>query len=176
MSEHEFWPGETPSTFVDSPFERGALTFATPRFVEATEICGPIVLTLYGATTSTDVLWFVSLFEVRPNGSERLLTRGWLRGSQRALDNDRSLPWQPYHAHTGREPLEPGEVYRFDIEVRPYGLLMQPGSRLALRIKCADDERPQTAPTCASASTCSTPGMIGRPGKCPRRYQASSRT
>jgi predicted acyl esterase len=43
------------------------------------------------------------------------------------------------------QPLTPGEVYRFDIEVRPYGILMRPGSRLALRIKCADDEKPQTA-------------------------------
>ena len=69
----------------------------------------------------------------------------WLRGSQRALDPDRSQRWQPYHAHIGREPLEPAQVYHFDIEVRPYGILMRPGTRLALRIKCADDEKPQTA-------------------------------
>ena len=61
------------------------------------------------------------------------------------LDEAKSTPWQPYHAHTGREPLTPGEVYRFDIEVRPYCTLMRPGSRLKLRIKCADDEKPETA-------------------------------
>jgi len=145
LSEHELWPAEAPSTFADSPFERGSLTFTTPQFVEATEICGPIVLALYGSTTSTDILWFVSLLEISPAGEERLLTRGWLRGSQRKLDPQRSTPWQPYHAHASRELLTPGEVYRFDIEVRPYGILMRPGARLALRIKCADDEKPQTA-------------------------------
>jgi uncharacterized protein len=145
LSEHEFWPAEAPSSFTDSPFERGSLVFKTPQLVEATEICGPMVLTLYGATTSTDILWFVSLLEISADGAERLLTRGWLRGSQRALDRERSRPWQPYHAHSGRQPLVPGEIYRFDIEVRPYGILMRPGSRLALRIKCVDDEKPQTA-------------------------------
>ena len=104
-----------------------------------------MVLTLYGATTSTDILWFVSLLEISAGGEERLLTRGWLRGSQRALDPHRSQPWQPYHPHTGREPLTSGEAYRFDIEIRPNGILMRPGARLALRIKCADDEKPQTA-------------------------------
>jgi predicted acyl esterase len=145
LSEHEFWPHEAPTTFADSPFGRGSATFRTPQFVEATEICGPMVLTLYGSTTSDDVLWFVSLFEIAPEGGERLLTRGWLRGSQRKLDERQSQPWQPHHAHDGREPLTPGEIYRFDIEVRPYGILMRPGSRLALRIKCADDEKPETA-------------------------------
>jgi len=145
LSEHEPWPHEAPTTFADSPHHRGSATFTTPAFVEATEICGPIVLTLHGSTTSDDVLWFVSLIEVAGDGTERLLTRGWLRGSQRRLDADRSRPWQPYHAHTGREPLESGTIYRFDIEVRPYGILMRPGTRLALRIKCADDERPRTA-------------------------------
>ena len=144
LSEHEFWPHEAPTTFADSPFDRGSATFTTPQFVEATEICGPIVLTLYGSTTSDDVLWFVSLIEVAPDGDERLLTRGWLRGSQRKLDAAALAAVAAASTRTtGREPLTPGEVYRFDIEVRPYGILMRPGSRLALRIKCADDEKPR---------------------------------
>jgi uncharacterized protein len=56
------------------------------------------------------------------------------------------MPTLPsHHAHDERQPLTPGEIYRFDIEVRPYGIQMRPGSRLALRIKCADDEKPETA-------------------------------
>ncbi|MCC6778081.1 MAG: CocE/NonD family hydrolase [Hyphomicrobiales bacterium] len=145
LSEHELWPHEAATTFVDSPHHRGSAEFTSPQFVEATEICGPIVLTLYGSTTSDDVLWFVSLLEIGSDGSERLLTRGWLRGSQRRLDEERSRPWQPCHVHSGREPLAASEVYRFDIEVRPYGILIRPGNRLKLRIKCADDEKPQTA-------------------------------
>ena len=109
---------------------------------EETEICGPMVLNLFGSTTGTEVLWFVSLWEVDPGGAERLLTRGWLRGSQRRLDPARSRPWQPVHLHTARESLVPDEITEFAIEIRPYGLLLKLGHRLRLRIRCCDDEVP----------------------------------
>ena len=75
-------------------------------------------------------------------GSTSLLTRGWLRGSQRELDPGRSKPWQPYHRHARRVPLVPGEVYEFDLEMRPYGILLRPGERLMLKVRGADDEPP----------------------------------
>ncbi len=142
LSEHEFWPHEGYTTFTDSPYSRGSVTFRTPLMLESTEICGPMALNLYASATDTDVLWFVSLLEISSTGAERLLTRGWLRGSQRRIDPERSRPWQPYHPHTAREPLAPDEIYEFNIEVRPYGILLRPGCRIALRIKCCDDEAP----------------------------------
>ena len=143
LSEHEFWPKEGWTTFEDSPFSHGGTSFTTPAMVENTEICGPIALKLFGSTTDTEVLWFASLWHVDAQGRASLLTRGWLRGSQRELDTERSKPWQPYHRHARRVPLEPGEVYEFDIEIRPYGLLLKAGERLALKIRCADDDPPQ---------------------------------
>ena len=140
LSEHEFWPDETSSTFTDSPAERGELKFITPPMVENTEICGPIALNLYASTTDTEVLWFITFFEVDPAGKERTLTRGWLRGSQRRIDPAKSRPWQPYHPHDRREPLQPGEVYEFNIEVLPTGVLLEPGSRFGLRINCTDKD------------------------------------
>ncbi len=145
LSEHELWPGESPSGYADSPFERGEVSFTTPPMVEATEVCGPMALKLWASTTARDALFFVSLFYIDPAGGERLLTRGWLRASQREIDPERSLPWAPYHSHTRRQPLEPEEVYELDIEVRPYAILLEPGARLRLRIKSADDETPKTA-------------------------------
>jgi len=56
---------------------------------------------------------------------------------------EKSKSWQPYHTHTSSEALHPKEVTEFDVEIRPYGILLQPGYRLALRLKCADDEKPQ---------------------------------
>ena len=144
LSEHEFWPNEGFSTFEDSAYHRGGLEFKTPTMVESTEICGPIVLNLYGSTTDTDVFWFASLWDVKPDGEEELLTRGWLRGVQRKLDSDASRPWQPVHLHTERNPLEPNRIYDFNIEIRPYGILLQPGHSLKLKISCADDEPPKT--------------------------------
>jgi hypothetical protein len=142
LSEHEFWPNEGHSTFENSFLNHGELTFMSPPLVENTEILGPMVLNLYASTTDTEVLWFVALLDIDPEGGETLLTRGWLRGSQRRTDVDRSKPWQPYHPHRGREPLSPGEIYEFNIEVMPYGILFRPGHRIAVRIKCSDDETP----------------------------------
>lgn len=141
LSEHEHWPNEGFQTFEDSPFSRGMVAFCTPEFVENTEICGPIALKLYGSTTDLDVLWFVSLWHVGRDGTEELLTRGWLRGSHRELDDAKSTPWKPYHTHRRRVPLTPGQVYEFDVEIRPYAILMHRGERLKLVIKCADNDR-----------------------------------
>jgi uncharacterized protein len=144
LSEHEFWPNEGFSTYEDSPYHRGSLEFQTPPMVESTEICGPIVLNLLGSATGTDVFWFTSIWEVKPDGEEELLTRGWLRGSQRKLDPEASRPWQPVHLHTARNPLEPNKIYEFNVEIRPYAILLHPGHRLKLKIKGADDETPKT--------------------------------
>jgi predicted acyl esterase len=133
LSEHEFFPNEGGTSFEDSPFHHGGVMFKTPPLVENTEICGPIVLNLYGSTDDTDVLWFVSLLHIDRDGEETLLTRGWLRGSQRALDAERSRPWQPVHRHESRDLLEPNEIYEFNIEIRPYGILVKAGERIAIR-------------------------------------------
>ncbi len=142
LSEHEFWPNEASTTFEDSQFSHSGATFSTPKFVENTEVCGPIALKLFASTTDTEILFFASLWHIDGEGRQSLLTRGWLRGSQRELDRERSRPWQPYHRHRRREPLIPGEVYEFDIEIRPYGILLKAGERLALKVRCCDDDPP----------------------------------
>lgn len=142
LSEHEPFPNEGHSTFFDGPYARGGLTFTTPPMLEETEVCGPMVLNLYGSTTGTELLWFASIWHVAPDGRERLLTRGWLRGSQRELDPATSTPWQPVYRHAAREPLVPNHRYEFSIEVRPYAILLTTGSRLRLKIRCCDDETP----------------------------------
>lgn len=143
LSEREPFRGSHMTRFDDAPGARGEARFVTPPMVETTEICGPIALRLYASTSDTELLIFASLIEIAPDGAERLLTRGWLRGSQRRTDPAKSKLWQPWHSHESRETLAPGEVSEFDVEIRPYGILLKPAYRLALRIKCADDEVPQ---------------------------------
>jgi predicted acyl esterase len=140
LSEHEFWPNDKSSTYEDSPEHHGEIEFKTPPIVEKTEICGPIVLNLYGSTTAMEILWFVSLWHFDAEGNSSLLTRGWLRGSQRRLDAAESKPWQPVHRHTAREPLTPGDIYEFNIEIRPYGILLKPGERIGIKVKSADND------------------------------------
>lgn len=143
LSEHEPWPGEGCESFEDSTFAHGGLTYLTPTLVENTEVIGPIVVTLYAASSDRELLLFVTLLAVERDGREHELTRGWLRASQRRLRDD-STPWEPVLAHDAREPLVPGKVYELRIPVVPTARLFLAGERIGLRIKGADDEPAHT--------------------------------
>jgi len=140
LSEHEFWPNDTSSSYEDNPFApRGSITFRSPPMVENTEVIGPIVLTLFGSTTDTEVLWFISLLDLDSHGDERLLTKGWLRGSEREVDLGRSKPWEPFHPHRSRELLTPNQVCEFRIRVIPTANVFRVGHRIGLRISSTDN-------------------------------------
>lgn len=139
LHEHLCHPNEGFDSFEDSPWGRGYLEYSTPRLVENVEVIGPIVLNLHASSTDDEILWFVSLREVDPQGNERILTRGWLRGSHREVDPTRSKPWMPFHTHARSEPLIPNSIYTFNIPIVPTGNLFKAGSIIKLRISCTDD-------------------------------------
>jgi predicted acyl esterase len=151
LSEHEFWPNEGATTFEDSFMHREGLTFTTPKLLEDTEVIGHIAMKLYASTTDTEILWFVSVYDIGPDDESKLITRGWLRGSQHATDALLSKPWLPYHTHTARQPLTPDEIYEFDIEVRPMAQMFRAGHRIAIKIRCCDDEKPTCFPDLVGA-------------------------
>ena len=138
LSEHELWHNEGYSTIFDSPWGRGALEFYTPYFVENTEMVGHVMLDLFGSTTSKEVLWFVTLLAQVGDGDRTLLSRGWLRGSHRELDEKRSKPWLPVHPHNRSIPLERDKIYEFKIEMLPISYLFVAGTKLGLRVSCSD--------------------------------------
>ena len=142
LGEHDTWPADRATSFEDSPFAHGEAVWRTPPLVETTEIIGPMVLHLFASTTDTDALFFVTVSAEDPDGTADELTRGWLRASQAATDPERSTPWLPHHRHDGREPVEPGQVRRYEIPIVPAACRLSPGQRLRLRIKAADDEPP----------------------------------
>ena len=87
-------------------------------------------------TSDADLFLIVQLFD--PDGNEVTfegstdpntpIANGWLRASHRALDPDRSKPWQPFHPHDRVEPLEPGVVYELDIEIVPTCIVVPAGT------------------------------------------------
>lgn len=139
LSEHEHWSYEGSDSFEDSPWMRGHVKYATPPIVENTEVVGPIMLMLYAATTDTDINWIISLLEIDKEGNELLLTKGWLKGSHRELDMEKSKPWEPIYTHKKSEPLTPGNIYEFNIKLVPTGNLFKAGSRICVKISCVDD-------------------------------------
>jgi predicted acyl esterase len=141
LSELEPRPDSGSDSFEDSPSKRGSLEYYTGRLVENTEVIGHIVMNLYASCTAPEALFFISLWDVDPQDKETLLTRGWLRGSHREVDPKRSKPWLPFHPHTKSQPLTPGEIYEFNIEVVPTGYLFKSGHRICVKISGADDEK-----------------------------------
>lgn len=138
LSEREYLPREGATTYEDSPFGRDAVAFTTPPLVERTEVTGPLRLDLVATTTAPEVLFFVTLFHRTADGEEADLTKGWLRGSQRRIDEDRSEPWAVHHPHDRRDPVPVGEPADYRINVRPTAIALSPGDRLGVRIASAD--------------------------------------
>jgi uncharacterized protein len=126
--------------------QRGALTYTTERFSAPTVVAGPITLTVHAAATTTETLWVAHLDDVAPNGISRPLTQGALLGSHRALDPARTwyLPdgtvLRPHHLSTRSavEPVVPGEVTRYDVEIFPTAALIAPDHRLRLTLTTYD--------------------------------------
>jgi len=135
---------ETPDTYrlPDSYAQliagKPVLSYQTQPLDKPLRLGGPASFTLFASSSQIDTLWFVNLLDVNPEGRALPLSRGMLRASFRALDEARSKPAQPWHPFTRMEPLEPGRVYEFQIELRPVFHTLKPGHRLQLTIASED--------------------------------------
>lgn len=124
------------------------VTFLTSPLDRETEITGPVSAKLWVSSSTTDADLFLTLRAFSDSGDEILfegandpktpLSQGWLRASHRGLDLSKSKPWAPYHPHTGKDELIPGEIYELDIEIWATCLALPAGYRLALTVKGCD--------------------------------------
>jgi predicted acyl esterase len=140
--EPEEWINISPDCYAQPPLtvtnSIQSLTYVTAPMKEDTEVTGPMALYLYASISSKDTNWIVTLKDVGQDATEVELTRGWLKASHRALDIDKSKPYQPYHTHTKPEPITPGEIYEYAIEIRPTSNVFKTGHRIKLEIMSAD--------------------------------------
>lgn len=98
---------------------------------------------LYAGTGSAD-LWIsstapdtdieVTLTEVRPDGQELFVQKGWLRASHRIEDMRFSRPLRPFQAHTlgSVAPLTPAHPAIARVEIFPFAHMMRAGSKIRL--------------------------------------------
>lgn len=151
---------EVPDAFVQMPptHTRSVqkLRYLTEPLATDTLVIGPISLTLYAAIDQDDTNWIVILKDVGPDNSvrtarpgeegvpaglpERELTRGWLKASHRAMDEARSTPWKPWHVLTreAQQPVPPGEIVEYRIEILSTANLFARGHRICLEITSLD--------------------------------------
>ncbi|MCC7107194.1 MAG: hypothetical protein IT307_18835, partial [Chloroflexi bacterium] len=114
------------------------LVYRSAPVDEPLEVTGPLQLDLWLASSAADTDLFVTLFDEGPGGSTRVLTKGWLRASHRAIDPARGRPNQPWHPHTSTEPLTPGQPTLLPIEIISTCNVFHPGHRVRLEIGSCD--------------------------------------
>jgi putative CocE/NonD family hydrolase len=107
--------------------------------VENMEIAGPIILYLYASCRGTDMNFVVSLYDADTDGKETFLTHGFLKASHRELDMQKSKPWVAFYTHTNPQPLVPGQIYQFAINLNPIANLFKADHRIVLKISSVDD-------------------------------------
>lgn len=124
------------------------ITFLTPPLANEIQITGPSAAKLFVSSSTEDADIFLVLRVFTPdlkevtfpgsNDPHTPMAHGWLRASARKLDRDRSLPYRPYHTHDERQPIEPGKIYKLDIEIWPTCIVVPKGHRVGLTVRGKD--------------------------------------
>ena len=123
--------------FADGP---DVLTYRTSPFTEPAVLAGPTAAKLFIESTVPDMDLFVRIEAEYSDGGIVPLQRGVLRASHQGIDPDRTRYdssgeiTRPYHYHTHPEPVTPGEVSAYDVEVWPVAHPFRQGDRLIVRI------------------------------------------
>lgn len=112
------------------------LAYTSAPLVEDMMVYGPASADLWVAATAGDADLQVTVTEVRPDGQEMYVQRGWLRLSNRTLDTARSTPLRPVHLEDPDrlQPVLPGRPVLARVEVNKMGHYFRKGSRLRVWI------------------------------------------
>lgn len=131
-----------------------SLSFTTPALVRDTEFFGSGSANIWMSSTApasaNDATGFpagfagvgrdtdlqITLTEVRPDGQEVYVARGWLRASHRALDRKRSTALAPYHTDQERDaqPLVSGRPTYLRVQLWPFDYVFRKGSSVRMWI------------------------------------------
>ena len=119
-----------------------AVAYESAPMTEDMVVAGPVRMQLQASLTGVDSDFFVSVSDVYPDGSVSFIQRGLLKASHRRVDPLRSyydsdgngVMVQPYHPHTNPQPVQPGEVNTYDIEIFPIGHIFRKGHTLLVQI------------------------------------------
>jgi putative CocE/NonD family hydrolase len=124
--------GTGTATFKAPVAPGGSVAYTSAPLERDLVVAGPGSADLWLSSTASDTDVQVTLTEVRPDGQETYVQRGWLRASHRKLDPERSTELRPYQTHLrgDAEPLDGPALLR--VEVFPFAHAFRKGSRLRL--------------------------------------------
>lgn len=117
-------------------WRHGSLAYTSPPLARNLLAYGPASADLWVSTTATDADVQVTLTEVRADGQEMFVQRGWLRLSDRAQDDGRSTelrPW-PMDRPETMMSLTPGVPVLGRVELNKFAHAFRAGSHLRVWI------------------------------------------
>jgi len=150
---------DAPDCFVQMPLSQTRTTqklkYMTDPLPHDVEVTGPLSLHFWAEIDQEDTNWIIILKDVgpdvsvqtaregemeRPQVREREVTRGWLKASHRAMNEEKSLPGHPFHFFTRRaqKPVRPGEITRYDVQIAPTSNVFKREHRICLEISALD--------------------------------------
>ncbi|MEH6790832.1 CocE/NonD family hydrolase [Parasphingorhabdus sp.] len=94
-------------------------------------ISGDVAAKLFASTTGNDADWVVKLLDVYPADEQ---TPAELRGRQRMIAND-VFRGRYYKSYENPEPLEPGAVLGYDIDLHYASHVFKKGHRIAVQVQ-----------------------------------------
>jgi len=134
---------KAPRPRAELTLNKAVLAYATPSLNEDLTLQGPLSVTLYGSSVTTDtspLAWFVKVGDVAPDGTVKLITKGNLKASHREVDEARSKPGQPWHSFQNPVIVEPNKIYDYQIEIQPIFHTFKAGHKIWLQIASDDPD------------------------------------
>ncbi|HUZ29725.1 MAG TPA: CocE/NonD family hydrolase [Solirubrobacteraceae bacterium] len=115
----------------------GYVAYTTPALTRDLVVAGPASLNLWLSSTASDTDLQATVTEVRPDGQEEYIQRGWLRASHRKLNPKRTTVLRPYQTNTRQDarPLVPGRPTYMRMEIFPFAQAFRAGSRIRIYIE-----------------------------------------
>ena len=120
---------------IDQP---SGLTFTGAPLSQPLRLAGPSELRFWAVTEASDMAWVARLIDVAPNGSQQIITQGWLRASFRHVDPARSRDGSPYLTDDQDTPVGIGEDTEYRMDIWDSSYTLQPGHRLRLWFSSSD--------------------------------------
>jgi putative CocE/NonD family hydrolase len=121
-----------------------SVSYESPLLLVPTVLVGSASADLWLRSSATDTDVQVTLSEVRPDGQETFVQSGWLRASQRKVDQRRSTDLQPLPTQLEEDaaPLDPDEFALVRVEVAPFAHAFRLGSRIRMTISAPGGDAP----------------------------------
>ena len=119
------------------------LGFITNALAADTVVVGPGSVDLWVKADAADTDLEVTISEVRADGSEIYVQGGWLRASQRALDEGASTELRPVHTHAKDDAtdLPADEFVPVRVDLFPFAHPFRAGSHIRLTIDAPGNNR-----------------------------------